>query len=169
MLFINRGTIEPTGQVVIIDIDERSLKEIGRFPWKRSDVTKMINNLGEVGVSAIGFDIMFPEPDKSSPHRVISELGIADIVPKDKHINYDELLASAVAKTPAILAYTFDFEGREIYKHKEAPKISATIIRINKGKREYLPEANGIITNIPIIQNASRTSGFFNVWLIAMA
>lgn len=44
MLFINRGTIEPTGHVVIIDIDERSIKEIGQFPWKRNDVAKMINN-----------------------------------------------------------------------------------------------------------------------------
>ncbi len=164
MLFINRGTIEPTGHVVIIDIDERSIKEIGQFPWKRSDVAKMINNLGEAGVSAIGFDIMFPEPDKSSPHRVISELGIADIVPQDKQINYDELLASAVANTPTILGYTFDFDGREIHKHKEAPKIPATFIKINKGEHEYIPEADGVITNIPIIQNASRTSGFFNVW-----
>ncbi len=164
MLFINRGTIEPIGQVVIIDIDERSLKEIGQFPWKRNDVAKMINNLGDAGVSAIGFDIMFPEPDKSSPHRVLSELGIANIVPKDKLINYDELLASAVANTPTILAYSFDFDGREIYKHKEAPKIPAIFTKRNKGEREYLPQADGVITNIPIIQNASRTSGFFNVW-----
>jgi len=162
MLFINRGTIEPTGHVVIIDIDERSIKEIGQFPWKRSDVAKMINNLGDAGVSAIGLDIMFPEPDKSSPHRVISELGIANIVPKDKQVNYDELLASAVAKTPTVLGYTFDFDGRKIHKHKEAPKIPATFIKINKGEHEYLPEADGVITNIPIIQNASRTSGFIN-------
>ncbi len=164
MLFLNRGTIETSGQVAIIDIDERSLKEIGQFPWKRSDVAKMVQNLGDAGVSAIGFDIMFPEPDKSSPHRVISELGIADIVPKDKHINYDELLASTVAKTPTILGYTFDFDDREIHRHNEAPKIPANFIQINKGDHEYLPEADGVITNIPIIQNASRTSGFFNVW-----
>jgi len=163
MLFINRGTIEPTGHVVIVDIDERSIKEIGQFPWKRNDVAKMINNLGKAGAVAIGFDIMFPEPDKSSPHRVISELGIEDIVPKDKQINYDELLASAVAKTPTILGYTFDFDGREIHKHKKAPKITATFIRRNKGEQEYIPEADGVITNIPIIQNASSTSGFFNV------
>lgn len=163
MLFINRGTIEPTGHVVIVDIDERSIKEIGQFPWKRNDVAKMINNLGEAGVEAIGFDIMFPEPDKSSPHRVISELGIEDIVPKDKQVNYDELLAFAVAKTPTILGYTFDFDGREIHKHKEAPKIPATIVKINNGEHEYIQEADGVITNIPIIQNASRTSGFFNV------
>lgn len=163
MLFINRGTIEPTGHVVIIDIDERSIKEIGQFPWKRNDVAKMINNLGGAGASAIGLDIMFPEPDKSSPHRVISELGIEDIVPKEKQLNYDELLASAIAETPTILGYTFDFDGRETHKHKEAPKIPATFIKINKGEHEYIEEADGVITNIPIIQNASHSSGFFNV------
>ncbi len=162
MLFKNRGTIEHSGQVVIIDIDERSLKEIGQFPWKRNDVAKMVNNLGEAGVIAIGFDIMFPEPDKSSPHRVISELGINDIVPKEKQVNYDELLASAVATTPTVLGYTFDFDGREIHKNKEAPKVPVTFVKINKGEHEFILEADGVITNIPVIQNASRTSGFFN-------
>jgi len=164
MLFINRGAIETTEQVVIIDIDERSLKEIGQFPWKRNDVAKMLNHLSEAGISAIGFDIMFPEPDKSSPHRVISELGIDDIVPQEKHINYDELLASAVSNTPTILGYTFDFDDRETHKNKEAPKVPTTIIKRNKGELEFLPEADGVITNIPTIQNASKTSGFFNVW-----
>ncbi len=163
MLFINRGAIKTTEQVVIIDIDERSLKEIGQFPWKRNDVATMVNNLSAAGVSSIGFDIMFSEPDKSSPHRVISELGIKDIVPKDKLINYDELLATAVSKSATVLGYVFDFEDREIYKGKEAPKIPATFMQNNKGDEEYLPTANGVITNIPVIQNASRTSGFFNV------
>jgi len=162
MLFINRGAIEHSEQVVIIDIDERSLKEIGQFPWKRNDVAKMVNNLGDAGVIAIGFDIMFPEPDKSSPHRVISELGINDIVPKEKQVNYDELLATAVATTPTVLGYTFDFDDREIHKNKEAPIVPVTINKINKGEHEFIQEADGVITNIPVIQNASRTSGFFN-------
>lgn len=162
MLFISRGSIETTGQVVIIDIDERSLKEIGQFPWKRNDVAKMVNNLDKAGVSAIGFDIIFSEPDKSSPHRVISELEIDDIVPKEKQINYDELLASTVANTPTILGYVFDITNNEIYKNKRAPVISGKFIEKNKGKQDTLTEATGVITNIPIIQNAANSSGFFN-------
>lgn len=164
MLLINRGAIETTKQVVIIDIDEQSLKEIGQFPWKRNDVAKMVDNLDKAGAIAIGLDIMFPEPDKSSPHRVLYELQVRDLIPKDKHINYDKLLASSVANTPTVLGYVFDFKNLEIYKDKKGPKIPASLIKRNKGEREHLPQASGVITNIPIIQNASLTSGFFNVW-----
>lgn len=162
MLFKNRGSIETTGQVVIVDIDERSLKEVGQFPWKRNDVAKMVNNLSEAGVSAIGFDIMFSEPDKSSPHRVISELGIEDIVPVEKQINYDEVLASAVANSPTVLGYVFDITNNEIYKNKKAPDIAAEFIVNNKSDEEFLPEATGVITNVPVIQNVASSSGFFN-------
>ena len=162
MLFLNRGAIETTSNVVIVDIDEKSIKEIGQFPWKRSDVATMIYNMAEAGVGAMGFDIMFPEPDKSSPHRVIKELGIADIVPDDKEINYDEMLAITVSQTPTILGYTFDFNDTEIYRLKEAPQIPAVFIQKGKGEYEYLPEPDGVITNIPIIQDNSYSSGFFN-------
>ena len=162
ILFINRGAIETTEQVVIIDIDVRSLKEIGQFPWKRSDVANMVNNLNEAGVGAIGFDIMFSEPDKSSPHRVISEMGIEDIVPLEKQINYDELLASTVANSPSVLGYVFDLTNNEIYKNKEAPLIPAQIIENNKSTAEFLPIAEGVITNIPVIQSVAQSSGFFN-------
>ena len=166
MLFVNRGPIETTGQVIIIDIDERSLKEIGQFPWKRNDVATMIQNLSDAGVTAIGFDIMFPEPDKSSPHRVISEIGIEDIVPADKQINYDKVLADTVANTPTVLGYVFDRTDNEIYKDKDAPVISAKFIENDDGgNKEPLLKAGGVITNIPVIQSATESSGFFNATL----
>ncbi len=162
-LFINRGVTEHSDQVVIIDIDERSLKEIGQFPWKRNDMATLIQNLSDAEISVIGLDIMFPEPDKSSPHRVLAEIGVEDIVPTEKQINYDELFAETLANTPTVLGYTFDFKEREIYKDQQAPTIPAEFARINKGETEYLPEAAGVIINVPTIQKASQSSGFFNV------
>lgn len=162
MLFINRGVIEPTGNVVIIDIDEKSLKEIGQFPWSRDDVATMIYNLANAGIGAMGFDIMFPEPDRSSPKKIINDLGIADIVPDEKEVDFDEVFASVVAQTPTILGYTFDFNGNEQYKDLEAPNIPAVFLQKGKGEYEYLLEPTGVIKNIPIIQDNSYSSGFFN-------
>ena len=162
MLFINRGPIAPTGNVVIIDIDEKSLKEIGQFPWSRDDVATMIYNLANAGIGAMGFDIMFPEPDRSSPKKIINDLGIADIVPDEKEVDFDEVFASVVAQTPTILGYTFDFNDNEQYKDLEAPNIPAIFLQKGKGEYEYLLEPTGVIKNIPIIQENSYSSGFFN-------
>lgn len=164
MLFINRGPIETTGNVIIIDIDEKSLAEIGQFPWSRDDLGTLVVNLTNAGVLAMGFDIMFPEPDNTSPKKIINDLGIDDLVPDDKKIDFDELFASVVSQTPTILGYTFDFNNNSQYKGLEAPNIPA--IFFEKGKKQgtlnHLLTPTGVIKNIPIIQDNSYSSGFFN-------
>src|ERR1700675_4129478 len=53
--------------VVIADIDEASLKEIGQWPWPRTVVADLITRLKEQGALVIGFDVIFAEPDRMSP------------------------------------------------------------------------------------------------------
>ena len=53
--------------VVVVDIDEASLARYGQWPWSRSRVAEMIGNLQDAGASAIGLDIVFAEPDRTSP------------------------------------------------------------------------------------------------------
>jgi adenylate cyclase len=53
--------------VVIVDIDEASLKAIGQWPWPRTTVADLITQISQLGAVAIGFDIIFPEPDRMSP------------------------------------------------------------------------------------------------------
>lgn len=162
MLFINRGVIESTGNVIIIDIDEKSLAEIGQFPWSRDDLGTLLVNLTNAGILAVGFDIMFPEPDGTSPKKIIHDLGIADIVPDDKEIDFDEEFGLIVSQTPTILGYTFDFDNHSQYKDLEAPYVPSTFIQKEKKGSEYLLQPTGVIKNIPIIQDNSYSSGFFN-------
>src|SRR6476660_2280514 len=53
--------------VTIVDIDESSLKEIGQWPWPRTIVADLVTRLTQLGAVAIGFDIIFAEPDRMSP------------------------------------------------------------------------------------------------------
>jgi len=57
--------------VVIIDIDEKSLSKFGQFPWSRSIFAKIVKNVTESKPKAIGFDIFFSEKDKQSPEEII--------------------------------------------------------------------------------------------------
>ena len=53
--------------VTIVDIDEASLREIGQWPWPRTIVADLVTKLTALGAVAIGFDIIFAEPDRMSP------------------------------------------------------------------------------------------------------
>ena len=53
--------------VAIVDIDEASLAQFGQWPWPRTRIADMVTNLTRLGAIAIGFDIMFAEPDRLNP------------------------------------------------------------------------------------------------------
>ena len=62
--------------VIIIDIDEKSLSKFGQFPWNRSVFAKIIENVNEANPKAIGFDVFFSEKDKQSPEEIIKSYNI---------------------------------------------------------------------------------------------
>ena len=49
--------------VVIAAIDEKSLKELGRWPWSRYTIARLVNKLDRLGASTIALDIVFAEPE----------------------------------------------------------------------------------------------------------
>ena len=158
-LFTIRGEIPNTNNVIVIDIDEKSLQELGQWPWSREKISKILNNLTDSKIGLIGMDIVFAEEDNSSPHKVFEKYNVE----KENIPNYDEVFAKTIANTPTILGYQFEFNEDSKYVNKEAPQIPAIFIEKNKksGLR-YLLEAQGTILNIPLLQKNSYSSGFFN-------
>ena len=53
--------------VVIVDIDEDSLKEIGQWPWPRTTLADLVTRITQAGAVTVGFDVIFAEPDRMSP------------------------------------------------------------------------------------------------------
>ncbi len=158
-LFINRGAIPTTGNVVVIDIDERSLKELGQWPWERNKFAQVLQNLTEMGVGVIGLDIVFAEPDSTSPSKVLKEIGITNIEAPD----YDAILGQTIANSPTIVGYVFAVE-EDVIKEKSAPP-NVQAVFIEKGKPqdiEFLIEPYRPIVNVPQIQENAYSSGFFN-------
>ncbi len=64
--------------VAIVDIDDASLAEIGQWPWSRLTLAKLVRALADQGAAAVAFDVLFAEPDRVSPKRIIESLEISD-------------------------------------------------------------------------------------------
>lgn len=56
--------------VVIVDIDEPSLAELGQWPWPRTVIAQLLDRLADSGAAAVGFDMVFAEPDRTSPAEI---------------------------------------------------------------------------------------------------
>jgi adenylate cyclase len=89
--------------VRVVDIDEASLAEIGQWPWPRDKLALLSDRLTELGAAAIGFDVLFPEPDRMSPSRIAATVpGIDPATLPDN----DKLFAEALSRGPTVLGFS---------------------------------------------------------------
>ena len=62
-----------TSPVVIVLIDDESLREYGRWPWSRARVAELVRNLDRAGTRVIGLDILFSEPQSAAIDRELAD------------------------------------------------------------------------------------------------
>jgi adenylate cyclase len=111
-------------RIVIIDIDEKSLAEVGRWPWGRNKLAALTDELFDrQKVAILGFDVLFPEPDESSGITRLRQLagnelkdqpGFAERLNQiEASLDYDSLFAKSLEKRPVVLSYylTSDRDG----------------------------------------------------------
>jgi len=154
-MFLMRGDIPTTNQVVIVDIDEKSLKALGQWPWSRDKIAQILYNLTDSGALIIGLDIFFAEKDTKSLYYLAKKYHL-NIKAEDNDI----VLAKALETTPTITGFYFDFETNTT--KNVLPDVPAIFIERNL-QEEYLFNAKGYIGNIPIIQDSAYSGGFINM------
>lgn len=64
-----RGAMAPSPDIALIAIDDKSIRELGRYPWNRTEYANIINRLSTIGAKAILFDAFFPEPENADSDR----------------------------------------------------------------------------------------------------
>ncbi|MBN9659056.1 MAG: CHASE2 domain-containing protein [Acidobacteria bacterium] len=98
------GPGSPSGRVVIVEIDDRSLNHFGRWPWPRRTLAQLANRTFEAGAATVVFDMMFPEEDEGAPDPANGAAG----APGNTN---DALFADALSGRPAVIGYTLKFDG----------------------------------------------------------
>jgi adenylate cyclase len=68
---INKPVIP--SDIVIVAIDEKSIREIGRWPWNRETMADLVNRISDARPKVIGIDIMYTEPDNRASDLKLAE------------------------------------------------------------------------------------------------
>ena len=158
-------------RIVIVDIDEKSLSEIGRWPWSRNKLAELVDELFERQKTAIlGFDLVFAEEDDSSglkklkllaQNELRDQTGFTEKLAQiETSLDYDALFAKSIEKRPVVMGYylTSDRDGRVTGVLPE-PVMSADSLR---GRPIKFTSWNGFGANIELLAKAAPVSGFFN-------
>ncbi len=92
--------------VIIIDIDEKSLGKFGQFPWSRSVFASILEKVNKDQPKAVGFDIFFTEKDKQSPDEIIKSYNLipTDVTELQKLKGHDEIFGERLKKTKSVTA-----------------------------------------------------------------
>lgn len=157
MFFNIRGVADASKDIVIVDVDERSLQTLGRWPWRRDKIATLLDNLTNYEVGVIGFDMVFAEEDESSPEKVAKELGIEI----KNAVNYDDMFAHSIANSPSILGYILNVEDDF---SNYLPAVNAIFVERGKGEEAFIPSAKGVTANIKVLQESAYSSGSFNMF-----
>lgn len=158
-------------RIVIVDIDEKSLAEVGRWPWGRNKMGDLTNELFDgQKIALLGFDVVFAEVDESSGLKRLNELaknelrdqpGFAErIQGLQSTLDYDATFAKALEKRSVVMGYylTSDRDGRSsgVLPETVMPKESV------QGRPIRFTSWNGYGSNIPQLAKAAPLAGFFN-------
>ena len=147
-----------TNDVIIVDIDEKSLKKLGQFPWRRDIHSKIINNLNSANAKVIAFDIFFSEPDKQNPQLFIEEFNLKN--QSNIMFDSDQLLYDTIDKSNIILPVVGAVVDEDLEQNLN---IKANLIKRGKSPSDYLYTFNGLITSLPKFNEKAKGLGTISI------
>lgn len=152
--------------VNIIDIDDESLKKIGQWPWSRDIISQLINNLQQANVSAIGFDVVFAEQDKSSLHhtlpvwqKILPETEFNSLKRSlDTVPTHDEAMAKTISNAKVVLGFSFIQQN-----NNTKPIEKASISILGNSPEKTVLNYQGAVKNLDLFEKAATGNGSFNI------
>ena len=154
-LYQTAAPVPPSSdKVVVVDIDEASLTALGQWPWSRAVVAALTRRLTEAG-AIVGFDIVFPEPDRLSPDKLAQAFAYIDPALARALAaapNTDRLFAQAIGAGRVVLMEFLEDAGT-------LPD-GSTVATPPPAVMAEIPEARGVIASLPALAQAAAGTGF---------
>ena len=162
--------------VVIADIDEKSLKEIGQWPWPRLYLAEFVDALGRLEARAVGFDMVFAEKDRTDPTFIAKRHGDTLSSNTKSEIaslpDYDKEFAKSIKNFPTVMGQSGSFdlsfiENSTIIDNKECSVSGSSVFvkRLNSSDCpfHFLRIIPGLIENLKILEDNAKGKGLFSL------
>ncbi|MBA3059021.1 MAG: adenylate/guanylate cyclase domain-containing protein [Gammaproteobacteria bacterium] len=169
-----RATMPQTldDRIVIVDLDEKSLAEVGRWPWSRNKLAALTDELFErQKIALLGFDVVFAEPDHSSGLQQLTELArnelrdqpgfVARLAQVRESLDYDAAFARSLKDRPVALGYYLTSD-RDAHTSGALPAPVMDQAAL-KGRQINFTSWTGYGANIDPLAKAAPMAGFFNM------
>jgi adenylate cyclase len=112
----------PDPRVVIVDIDEKSIGNIGRWPWSRNLMAQLVRqSFDKYQARVMAFDISFAEPDNTTGLRMLDKFDAANLSDtpalkafvdaQRKEENFDRIFADTLVNYPVVLGFALVDSG----------------------------------------------------------
>ena len=150
--------------VVIVDMDEKSQKEIGQWPWPRTVLADLVSEIARAGAVAIGFDIVFPEPDRMSPS--VAEKSFRGLDPEtraklDGLASNDDIFAAAIRRARVVVGQAGSPTPEPLTQAESALQTGFAVV--GPDPRPFLVTFPGLLRNIMPIEQAAAGRGLFSI------
>ncbi|MBX7066235.1 MAG: adenylate/guanylate cyclase domain-containing protein [Parachlamydiales bacterium] len=139
--------------VIIVGLDDASLKTEGRLPWSREKMASLIDRLKELEAKVIALDFLFPTEEPNIAIKVFEKLQRKGEDTKD--FEYDAIFANSLSQVDSIL-------GMVLTRNEESIGMLPPPLLTLTNKNLFIPEKNSYLGNIPILQKAAKKGGFIN-------
>jgi adenylate cyclase len=149
--------------VRIVNIDEKSLAKFGQWPWPRTVVADLVNSLNRLEPAAIGFDVMFAEPDRLNPAVAAGTLRNLDEETRAKLRalpSNDDLLAEAMRRSRVALGET-GLPDVVAELDKELPVTGLAMLGENP--QRFMLEFPGLLRSTPVLEAAASGRGLLTI------
>jgi adenylate cyclase len=181
-----RGPRPAGREVVIVAIDDASLKAVGRWPWSRENMARLVSRLKEAGPRVVTLDMIFAEKQETAALRTLKDLGqkisrrsletrelMALLKEEERRVDVDRLLAEAVHQPPpTVLGFFFRGVGgtgsvppQRLMESTFIQASTYNLVRLVDTTPSQVPliGALGVELNLPEITKAAAGDGYFNM------
>ena len=155
---------KPANNTVVIDIDEVSLSAVGQWPWPRYRMGSLLQTIARASPAAIGLDVLFSEPDRSSLANIQQTfkrdfgVNLSFTGAPDGLLDNDGFLGEVISQSGAVGSMYFYFD----HVTKPASPVGPGLRFDGRTDLLSLHDASGVLLSTPEIASRTRVSGFIN-------